>query len=84
MFLRDIFTIIFTVICAITLKDANAVKLPSWLGANRMVTGEPPSPRTVGHGMAALKDRFYVFGGFGPSGNAVQCRNVGVLWVLAQ
>eukprot|EP00291_Cryptomonas_curvata_P028754 CAMPEP_0172207324 /NCGR_PEP_ID=MMETSP1050-20130122/33766_1 /TAXON_ID=233186 /ORGANISM="Cryptomonas curvata, Strain CCAP979/52" /LENGTH=136 /DNA_ID=CAMNT_0012886617 /DNA_START=99 /DNA_END=506 /DNA_ORIENTATION=- len=63
------FIILFTTfICVIKLKSVDGVKLPSWLGANRMITGQPPSPRAVGRGMTALNDRFYLFGGFGPPG----------------
>ena len=46
------------------LAEIYGAKLRSWLGPTQFVQGSPPLARNH-HGLAALNDTLYVFGGYG-------------------
>ena len=62
---------LFLAIVARTLTMTGcASKLTNWHGPKSFISGVPPKPRDC-HGLAALRDKFYVFGGNSDMGGGI-------------
>ena len=54
--------IIFLLLFHISI-ELEAKKMASWRGPNRLISGDPPSPRALGQLITSFNTLLYVFGG---------------------